>query len=102
MDEIEHTTAKLVTKDKVSTGLRKKKSHSWNSFPIYLFILVYLRGKVSTIWPPSKLTGFFYLKIYSPELQKSRCQIKNAKQTEISEFKSYELLTVTQLPYFYI
>lgn len=43
--------------DKVSTGLRKK-SHSWNSFPIYLFILFYARGEESMIWPPAKLIGF--------------------------------------------
>lgn len=49
------------TKDKVLTGLRKK-SHSWNSFPIYLFILFYSRGEESMIWPLPQLIGFFILK----------------------------------------
>lgn len=49
------------TREKVSTDLRKKKSFL-EFLSIYLFILFYLRGEESTIWPLPKLTGFFILK----------------------------------------
>lgn len=48
------------TTDEVSTSLRGgKKSHSWNSFPNYLFILIYLKGEGSMIWLPLKLIRVF-------------------------------------------